>query len=61
MNELLNITDIKTLFPDEWVLLGNPTMDESKLDILAGIPLFHSKDKKEVCYMGREKQQILLK
>jgi hypothetical protein len=55
MNELLNITDIKTLFPDEWVLLGNPTMDENKLDILAGIPLLHSKDKKEVCYMGREK------
>ena len=61
MNELLNITDIKNLFPDEWVLLGNPTMDESKLDILAGIPLFHSKDKKKHAIWAGKKQQILLK
>jgi hypothetical protein len=55
MEQLLNIADIKTLFPNEWVLLGNPVMDESKIDVLAGIPLFHSKDKKEVCYIGRDK------
>ena len=35
--------------------VGNPVMDESKLDVLKGIPLFHSKDKKEVCYIGRDK------
>lgn len=51
----MTITDIKTLYPNEWVLLGNPIMDESKLEVLEGIPLFHSKDKKEVCYIGREK------
>lgn len=55
MNQLLNIDQIKAQFPDEWVLLGNPVMDESRLDVLAGIPLFHSKDKKEVCYLGRDK------
>jgi len=55
MNQLLNITDIKRLYPEEWVLLGNPIMDESKIDVLEGIPLFHSKDKKEVCYIGRDK------
>jgi hypothetical protein len=55
MEKLINITEIKTLYPDEWVLLGNPIMDESKIDVLQGIPLFHSKDKKEVCYIGREK------
>lgn len=55
MNQLLNITDIKRLYPEEWVLLGNPVMDESKIDVLEGIPLFHSKDKKEVCYIGRDK------
>lgn len=55
MDKLLTISDIKNLYPDEWVLLGNPTMDESKLDVLGGIPLFHSKDKKEVCYIGRDK------
>ncbi len=55
MGQKLNINDIKKLYPDEWVLLGNPVMDDSNLDVTAGIPLFHSKDKKEVCYIGREK------
>lgn len=55
MGPLVNIADIKKLYPDEWVLLGNPVMDDSKIDVLSGIPVFHSKDKKEVCYMGRGK------
>ena len=55
MGQLLDISVIKELYPDEWVLLGNPIMDESKIDVLEGIPLFHSKDKKEVCYIGRDK------
>jgi len=55
MKQLINISEIKNLYPNEWVLLGNPIMDESKIDVLEGIPLFHSKDKKEVCYIGRDK------
>ncbi len=55
MGQLLNIAEIRNLYPDEWVLLGNPVMDDSKLDVLSGIPLYHSKDKKEVCYIGRDK------
>jgi hypothetical protein len=55
MEQPINISEIKLLYPDEWVLIGNPVMDESKIDVLQGIPLFHSKDKKEVCYIGREK------
>ncbi len=55
MRELLKISDIKNLYPEEWVLLGNPIMDESKIDVIEGIPLYHSKDKKEVCYIGRDK------
>ena len=55
MEKLLTVADIKRLYPDEWVLLGNPVMDESKIDVLEGIPLFHSRDKKEVCYIGRDK------
>jgi len=30
-------------------------MDESKIDIISGTPIYHSKDKKKVCYTGREK------
>ncbi|CAN1543562.1 hypothetical protein MCETHM1_01860 [Flavobacteriaceae bacterium] len=49
------IEEIKALFPEEWVLIGNPKMDESELHVLSGIPVLHSKDKKEVCYLGKSK------
>ena len=55
MEELLSISDIKGLYPNEWVLLGNPVVDDNKIDVVQGIPLFHSKNKKEVCYIGRDK------
>ena len=55
MTQVLDIADIKKRYPDEWVLLGNPIMDSSKIDVLSGIPIFYSKDKKEVCYIGRNK------
>ena len=55
LGKLIKIAKIKNLYPNEWVLLGNPKMDESKLDVISGIPLYHSKDKKEVCYIGRDK------
>lgn len=50
-NTTLAIEQIKEQYPNEWVLLGNPTILDTK--ILNGIVLFHSKDKKEVCYLGR--------
>jgi len=37
------------------VLLGNPVFDDSKLAVVAGIPIFHNQDKKEVCYIGKDK------
>ena len=49
------IDEIKALFPDEWVLIGNPEMDKPELNVLSGIPVLHSKDKKEVCYLGKSK------
>lgn len=50
-----NIEEIKNLFPNEWVLIGNPKMDDAELNVLSGIPVLHSKDKKEVCYLGKSK------
>lgn len=46
---------IKQLYPDEWILLGNPEMKNTT--VLGGVVLYHSKDKKEVCYIGRDKTQ----
>lgn len=45
------IEQIKVQYPDEWVLLGNPVIQHTK--VLHGIVLYHSKDKKEVCYLGK--------
>ncbi len=50
---------IKQMYPEEWVLLGNPEMKNTT--VLGGIVLYHSKDKKEVCYIGRDKTQNLSK
>ena len=55
MAQAININEIKNLYPDEWVLVGNPEMDGSKIHVLSGIPIYHSKDQKEVCYIGRDK------
>ena len=55
MLQLLKISEIKSLYPDEWVLVGNPVMDDKNIDVISGIPIYHSKDKKEVCYIGRDK------
>jgi hypothetical protein len=47
------IEDLKNIYPDEWILLGNPQMESTS--VLGGIVLYHSKDKKEVCYIGKDK------
>lgn len=54
-NTYVSFEEAKLLYPDEWLLLGNPVTSENGLNILGGYILYHSKDKKEVCYLGREK------
>jgi hypothetical protein len=52
-NSYLTFEELKKRYPNEWVLLGEPKMENTS--ILGGIVLYHSKDKKEVCYIGRDK------
>lgn len=52
-NEKLSLSEIRKRFPDEWVLIGDPVMDDNHLDVLSGVPVYHSKDKRELCYLGR--------
>ena len=52
-NSYIAFDELKKLYPDEWVLLGDPEMKNTS--VLGGIVLYHSKDKKEVCYIGRDK------
>jgi hypothetical protein len=51
----ISINKIKKQYPGEWVLIGNPEMDDDFLNVISGIPVLHSKDKKEVCYLDRDK------
>lgn len=48
----IGLDELKKQYPDEWVLLGNPKMENTS--VLGGVVLYHSKDKKEVCYIGRD-------
>ena len=52
-DELRSIDDIKKSYPDEWILLGNPVMDEYRQDILSGVVLYHSPDKRELAYRDK--------
>ena len=51
--EAIGIDEIKKSYPDEWILLGNPEINRYQQKILSGVVLYHSRDKKEVCYLGR--------
>ncbi len=53
--DFVTFDKVKQMYPDEWVLLGNPEMKNTT--VLGGVVLYHSKDKKEVCYIGRDKAQ----
>jgi hypothetical protein len=52
-NTFISIEELKKRYPDEWILLGDPEIQNTT--VLGGVVLFHSKDKKEVCYIGRDK------
>ncbi|GHT51450.1 hypothetical protein AGMMS49982_08940 [Bacteroidia bacterium] len=53
MKQSVNINEIERLYPDEWILLGNPKIDKINQKFLAGEVVYHSRDKKEVCYLGK--------
>ncbi|MEY3443451.1 MAG: hypothetical protein RLZZ519_1732 [Bacteroidota bacterium] len=50
-HQVLTFAQIKEQFPDQWVLIGNPVLDDSFVGsivskLLAGVVLFGSKDRK---------------
>ena len=62
-NEVLAFDVIKKLYPNEWVLLGNPDMKDPELNeaivhkVVSGVVLYHSKDKREIGYRAQEVKQ----
>lgn len=55
--------EIKTMYPDEWVLVGDPEMDESAttgsvaLRLLGGVVLLHSKDRREIALKAKSARE----
>lgn len=47
MDDLLAIEEIKSRYPSEWVLIGEPQIDETS-HLLAGRVVFHSPMRDEV-------------
>ena len=58
--EVLTIEQIKSEYPNEWVLIGNPELDDEETlgsivdKLVQGIVLLHSKDKRELAYKAKE-------
>ncbi len=55
--EALTIAQIKEKYPNEWVLVGNPLLDEESVEtivnrLISGIVLLHTKDKSEIGKKG---------
>lgn len=53
-DKILLWDDIKTQYPDEWVVLGNPIFDGMQL--LKGIVLAHHPDKRVASIEGGERR-----
>ena len=59
MKEILSIDQIRNIYPEQWVLIGNPILDNetnlgsinSKLKF--GIVLLANKDKREIGYQAK--------
>lgn len=56
----LTIEEIKAQYPDQWVLVGNPELDNPNTlgsivsKLVRGIVLFASKDKRELAYSAKD-------
>ncbi len=59
MEQILSMYKIKEAYPEQWVLIGNPTLDESAegsivSKLTSGVVLLASKDKKEIGYKAKD-------
>ena len=56
----MTLEQMRATYPDEWVLVGNPLLDDPELQasiisrLVSGIVLYHSKDKRELAYNAQD-------
>ena len=52
-DELVSFEEMKKLYPEEWVVVGDPEYDEFD-NLIGGVVLMHGKDKREMAYRGQD-------
>jgi hypothetical protein len=58
--EVLTISEIRKLYPDQWVLVGNPELDDPNTlgsivsKLVSGVVLLAGKDKREIAYKTKD-------
>ena len=58
--QVLSIAEIKAQYPDQWVLVGNPELNEPEINasiiskLLSGIVLYANKDKRAIGFKAKE-------
>ena len=58
--EIMDFETIRLLYPDQWVLIGNPVLDDSDelgsivSKLLSGVVLLAGQDKREIAYHAKE-------
>jgi hypothetical protein len=61
--EVLTINEIKAQYPEQWVLIGNPELSNPDLldtivnQLVRGVVLLSSPDRREIGYKGRAARQ----
>ena len=50
--KILPFEDIKKIYPSEWVLVGNPEFQNTK--VVSGIVVLHHKDKQQLALNARK-------
>lgn len=58
-HKILTITEIKQSYPSQWVLVGNPELNNDFVGsviskLLSGVVLLGSKDRREIAYKAKE-------
>lgn len=57
--EPITIDQMRTLYPDQWLLVGNPELSEPEINgsivskLLRGVVLIAGKDKREVAFLSK--------
>ena len=58
--QAVSFETIKEMYPNEWVLLGDPELNNSDTagsitsKLIGGVVLYHSPDKREIAYKSSE-------